>query len=71
VLAFVKACSDLLASHRGCVIVLGRHSNMEVLYSPKSDEITTRGYRVLTSTECTTIMIAELMVTSGLGSSLG
>jgi hypothetical protein len=34
------------------------------------DEITMRGYRVLTSTECTTIMIAELMVTSGLGSSL-
>jgi hypothetical protein len=34
-----------------------------------SDEITTRGYRVLTSTERTTIMIAELAVTSGLGSS--
>jgi hypothetical protein len=34
-----------------------------------SDEITTRGYRVLTSAECTTIMIAELAVTSGLGSS--
>jgi hypothetical protein len=33
------------------------------------DEITTRGYRVLTSTECTTIMIVELAVTSGLGSS--
>jgi hypothetical protein len=28
-----------------------------------------RGYRVLTSAECTTIMIAELAVTSGLGSS--
>jgi hypothetical protein len=28
-----------------------------------------RGYRVLTSVECTTIMIAELAVTSGLGSS--
>jgi hypothetical protein len=26
------------------------------------DEITTRGYRVLTSAECTTIMIAELVV---------
>jgi hypothetical protein len=35
-----------------------------------SDEITTRGYRVLTFTECTTIMIAKLVVTSGLGSSL-
>jgi hypothetical protein len=34
-----------------------------------SDEITTRGYRVLTSAECTTIMIAEIAVTSGLGSS--
>jgi hypothetical protein len=34
-----------------------------------SDEITTRGYRVLTSAECTTIMIDELAVTSGLGSS--
>jgi hypothetical protein len=34
------------------------------------DEITMRGYRVLTSTECTTIMTAELVVTSGLRSSL-
>jgi hypothetical protein len=34
-----------------------------------SDEITARGYRVLTSAECTTIMIAGLAVTSGLGSS--
>jgi hypothetical protein len=33
------------------------------------DEITMRGYKVLTSIECTTIMIAELTVTSGLGSS--
>jgi hypothetical protein len=32
-----------------------------------SDEIIVRGYRVLTSVECTTIMIAELVVTSGLG----
>jgi hypothetical protein len=30
-----------------------------------SDEITTRGYRVLTFAKCTTIMIAELAVTSG------
>jgi hypothetical protein len=35
-----------------------------------SDEITTRGYRALTFVKCTTIMIAELTVTSGLGSSL-
>jgi hypothetical protein len=34
------------------------------------DEITMRGYMVLTYAECTTIMIAELAVTSGLGSSL-
>jgi hypothetical protein len=36
---------------------------------PISDEITTRGYRALTFEKCTTIMIAELAVTSGLGSS--
>jgi hypothetical protein len=35
-----------------------------------SDKITTHGYRVLTSAECTTIMIVMLTVTSGLGSSL-
>jgi hypothetical protein len=34
-----------------------------------SDEITTHGYRILTFIKCTTIMIAELPVTSGLGSS--
>jgi hypothetical protein len=33
------------------------------------DEITTRGYRVLTFAKCTTIVIAVLVVTSGLGSS--
>jgi hypothetical protein len=33
------------------------------------DEITTRRYMVLTYTECTTILIAELKVMSGLGSS--
>jgi hypothetical protein len=33
-----------------------------------SDEITTRGYRVLTFVKCTTIIIAVLAVTSGLGS---
>jgi hypothetical protein len=31
-----------------------------------SDEITTHGYRVLTFTKCTTIMIAVPAVTSGL-----
>jgi hypothetical protein len=30
-LTFIKACSDLLASHHKSVIVLGRHGNMEVL----------------------------------------
>jgi hypothetical protein len=35
-----------------------------------NDEITTCGYRVLTSVEYTTTMIVELAVTSGLGSSL-
>jgi hypothetical protein len=34
-----------------------------------SDEITTRGYKVLTFAECTTTMIAELAVTSSVGSS--
>jgi hypothetical protein len=34
-----------------------------------SDEITTRGYRTLTFTKCTTIMTAVVTVTSGLGSS--
>jgi hypothetical protein len=33
------------------------------------DEITMRGYRVLNFVKCTTIMIVELAVTSGLGSS--
>jgi hypothetical protein len=35
-----------------------------------SDEITMHGYMALTFAKCTTIMIAELVVTSGLGSSL-
>jgi hypothetical protein len=30
-LTFVKACSDLLTSHHGSVVVLGRHGKMEVL----------------------------------------
>jgi hypothetical protein len=37
---------------------------------PCNDEITTYGYRALTFAKCTTIMIADLAVTSGLGSSL-
>jgi hypothetical protein len=36
---------------------------------PRSDEITTRGYRALTFAKCITIMTAVLMITSGLGSS--
>jgi hypothetical protein len=70
VFTFVKACNDLLASDHVSVIVLGRRGIMEVLYLPKGDEISTLGYRVLTSVECTTIMIVELAVTSGLRSSL-
>jgi hypothetical protein len=46
-----------------------KNGRKEVLYSPTGDEITTRGYRVLTSAEYTTVMIAELAVTNGLGSS--
>jgi hypothetical protein len=34
-----------------------------------SDKISMCGYRALTFAKCTTIMIAELAVTSGLGSS--
>jgi hypothetical protein len=34
------------------------------------DEITMRGYMVLISAECTTVMTAVLTVTCGLGSSL-
>jgi hypothetical protein len=33
------------------------------------DEITTSGYKTLTSIECTTIMIVVLMIMSGLRSS--
>jgi hypothetical protein len=36
----------------------------------KGDEITMHGYRAQTSAECTTIIIARLMVMSGLGSFL-
>jgi hypothetical protein len=46
-----------------------KNCRTEVLPSPTGDEITMRGYRVLTSAECTIIMIAELAVTSNLGSS--
>jgi hypothetical protein len=35
-----------------------------------NDEITTHGYKVLTFAKCITIVIAELEVTSDLGSSL-
>jgi hypothetical protein len=43
---------------------------MEIFYSLKGDEITMRVYRAQTSVECTTVIIARLMVMSGLGSSL-
>jgi hypothetical protein len=35
-----------------------------------SNKITTRGYRALTFVKYTTIMIAKIAITSGLGSSL-
>jgi hypothetical protein len=34
-----------------------------------ADDISTHGYRALTFAKCTTIVIAALTVTSGLGSS--
>jgi hypothetical protein len=52
------ACSDLLASHHKSVIVHHEHGNMEVFQSLKGDEITTHGYKVLTSTESTSVIIA-------------
>jgi hypothetical protein len=46
-----------------------KNGKKDVLYSPTGDEITMRGYRILIFGKCTTIMIAELAATSGLGSS--
>jgi hypothetical protein len=46
-----------------------KNGRKEVLQSLTGDEITMRGYRVLTSAKCITIMIAKLAVTRGLGSS--
>jgi hypothetical protein len=59
-------CSDLWAIHqRKC-----KEWQKGGFYSHlASDEITTRGYRVLTSTKCTTVMTAMLTVTSSLESS--
>jgi hypothetical protein len=48
------ACSDLWAIHQ-------RKFSSRFA----SDEITTHGYRVLTFVKCTTIMIVELAVRSG------
>jgi hypothetical protein len=58
-------CSDLWGTHqRKC-----KEWEKGGFYSRlASDEITTHGYRVLTFVMCTTIMIAELVVTSGQGS---
>jgi hypothetical protein len=47
-----------------------KNDKNEVFSRLASDEITTRGYKALTFTKCTTIIITELAVTSGLGSSL-
>jgi hypothetical protein len=43
-------------------------AKMRFLKSPMGDEITTRGYRVLTFAKCTIVMTVVLMVTSVLGS---
>jgi hypothetical protein len=65
-LTFVKACSDLWVIHqRKC-----KEWQKRVFSRPISNEITMHGYMVLTFAKCTTIMIAELVVTSGLESSL-
>jgi hypothetical protein len=60
------ACNDLWAIHqRKC-----KNGKKEDFSSRlANDEITTRGYKVLTFTKCITIMIVVLAVTSGLGSS--
>jgi hypothetical protein len=47
-----------------------KNGKKEVSSRSRSDEITMHWYRVLTFAKCTTIIIAELAVTSGLGSSL-
>jgi hypothetical protein len=46
-----------------------KNGKKEVLQSSMGDEIIMCGYRVLSLAKCTTIMIAELAVTSGVGSS--
>jgi hypothetical protein len=46
-----------------------KNGKKDVLYSPTGDEIAMRGYRILIFAKCTTITIAELAATSGLGSS--
>jgi hypothetical protein len=47
-----------------------KNGKKEVSSHPRIDEITTRGYRVLTFAKCTTIMTVVLAVSSGLGSYL-
>jgi hypothetical protein len=47
-----------------------KNGKKEVSSRLRSNEITTRGYSVLTFAKCTPIMIAELVVTCSLGSSL-
>jgi hypothetical protein len=58
-------CSDLWVIHqRKC-----KNGKKGFSSCLASDEITTRGYRMLTFATCITIMIAVLVVTSGLGHS--
>jgi hypothetical protein len=44
-----------------------KNGKKEVSSCPRSDEITTHGYMVLTFAKCTTVMTVVLTVTSGLG----
>jgi hypothetical protein len=58
-------CSNLWATHRSVKNDKRRFSSRIA-----SDEITTHEYMALTFAKCITIMIVELVVTSGITSSL-
>jgi hypothetical protein len=57
-----------------CIAQLSRNGNIlcdiPFIILCELPKITTRGYRAVTFAKCTTIMIAKLAVTSGLGSFL-
>jgi hypothetical protein len=63
-LTSIKACNDLWVIHqRKCKEWQKRRFSSR----PINVEITIHGYRALTFAKCTTIMIVELAVASGLG----